>query len=125
MAVNPLFEGIAESPQTFDSNLFEADLEQIPLKPLPKGPDLIKEMTPPPDTSLTGRLGSWMGSLIDIKQFRPSFDITQDTLVERLKISLWPFQTQKVFGSSGYDLYGPVWILLTLIVLTNMLGNAI
>ena len=65
MALNPIFEGIV--PQNNDADLFQEDLESIPLKKPSSSPDLIKEMTPPPDTSLTGRLTSWTASLFDIK----------------------------------------------------------
>ena len=64
---SPLFAGIVEEPKTdFDSNLF-ADLENpemFILKPkqnkdINVGNQLLKEMTPPPDTSFTGRFLNW------------------------------------------------------------------
>ena len=41
---------------------------------------------------------------------------------ERIKKSLWPYGSERIFARESYDLYGPIWIMITLIIMITIIG---
>ena len=49
--------------------------------------------------------------------------MTTDEVLSRLRKALWPFCTKKrLLDDERYDLYGPIWIMVTLIVEMTIVG---
>eukprot|EP00245_Coleochaete_scutata_P010592 TRINITY_DN3754_c0_g1_i1.p1 TRINITY_DN3754_c0_g1~~TRINITY_DN3754_c0_g1_i1.p1 ORF type:complete len:301 (-),score=47.82 TRINITY_DN3754_c0_g1_i1:500-1402(-) len=64
------------------------------------------------------------GSMFSVVYYRPYFDVDTSDVIERIRDSLFPFNTgfhEKT--SANPDMYGPFWIATTLIFLTSTLGN--
>jgi hypothetical protein len=55
--------------------------------------------------------------------FRELFDINTDDVIERLKFALFPFKHGSIFDGKPYDLYGPIWILFTVVFTTSIFGT--
>ena len=54
-----------------------------------------------------------------ISPYRVFFDITTTDVMNRMYKSIWPFDRTPLFLGQREDLYGPIWIYLTL----NVFGN--
>ena len=55
--------------------------------------------------------------------FKELFDISTDDVIQRLKSALFPFKPGSIFKGKQYDLYGPLWIILTLVFTTSIFGT--
>ena len=62
-------------------------------------------------------------SVFSIEYFSEYFDVSTDTVMSRIKFALWPFRTEKIFEAGRFDLYGPVWIFISLITVISMVGT--
>ena len=65
-----------------------------------------------------------LGRFMSVEYFRNSFNINTEDVGERIKFALFPFKTGGLFQNKAYDLYGPLWILLTLVFTTSIFGSA-
>lgn len=62
--------------------------------------------------------------MLSVDYYKSSFDVTTDQVVERVKNTILPFEPGSIFGAEGkYDLYGPLWIVITLNVMISVFGN--
>ena len=59
-----------------------------------------------------------------VEYFRDLFNINTDDVLARLKYSVFPFKAGGLFGEKEYDLYGPIWIVFTLVFTTSIFGSA-
>jgi hypothetical protein len=59
-----------------------------------------------------------------IQHYQAYFDVTTFDVMNRLRKSLWPFcsKTTLFVDEDKVDLYGPIWIMLTLIVEIAVVG---
>jgi len=62
-------------------------------------------------------------SVFSIAYYQPMFDVSTAQVQSRILKSMWPFSSnQRVFMEDKYDLYGPIWIMITLIVFSCVFG---
>lgn len=55
--------------------------------------------------------------------YKGYFNVTTDEVLYRLRKALWPFcAKKKLLEEDRYDLYGPIWIMITLIVEMTIVG---
>jgi len=59
-----------------------------------------------------------------IEHYQPYFNLSTFDLFVRLRKAIWPFCSKShLFSEDDYvDLYGPIWIMLTLIVEIAIVG---
>ena len=59
-----------------------------------------------------------------ISFYAPYFNVSTFQVLDRLRRSLWPFCSKTSFygDCKNIDLYGPIWIMLTLIVEIAIVG---
>lgn len=55
--------------------------------------------------------------------FKEAFNVTTEDVMERVKYAVFPFRIGTVFKEKPYDLYGPLWILLTVVFTTSIFGT--
>ena len=61
---------------------------------------------------------------LKVDYYRKHFEITTDQVLDRVKHAMAPLKQESVFGTEQkYDLYGPIWIVLTLNILISICGN--
>lgn len=61
---------------------------------------------------------------VGVDYYRSSFDVTTDEVLDRLKHACFPLKSDSIFGHQGkYDLYGPIWIMVTLNVAIAIFGS--
>ena len=58
-------------------------------------------------------LENYMSSF-SFELFRKEFDVNTADIISRLKHCIFPFTNKNLFDSKSHDLYGPLWILLTM-----------
>ena len=68
----------------------------------------------------------WCSSLT--KYCRPShyqkyFDVTTDTVWYRILKAIVPFNKTPIFDSPRVDLYGPIWVIVTLIIVIAIVSH--
>lgn len=65
-----------------------------------------------------------MCAILTIEYYQPFFDVDTEDVKDRLKLALIPFKdTFFQISKDSPDLYGPFWILTTLIVMIAANGN--
>jgi hypothetical protein len=59
-----------------------------------------------------------------IAHYSKYFDVSTMDILHRLRKSIWPFCSKSMMFSDGneIDLYGPIWIMITLIVEIAVVG---
>ena len=62
---------------------------------------------------------------LTIDFYRQFFNVTHDDIIIRLKNACFPLYSGSIFDSSSFDLYGPIWILITLTVAITIFGNLV
>ena len=62
-------------------------------------------------------------SVFSIEYYSEYFDVSTETVLSRIKFALWPFRTEKIFETGHFDLYGPVWIYISLVTVISMVGT--
>lgn len=70
----------------------------------------------------TSRMGKIM-QVASIAYFRDLFNVSTQDVVERLKYSVFPFKKTTLFEGKQYDLYGPLWIVFTVVFTTSIFGT--
>lgn len=60
---------------------------------------------------------------ISVDYFKGLFDVNTQDVMDRLRFSIFPFKTGTLFKDKPYDLYGPVWIVLTVVFTTSIFGT--
>lgn len=70
------------------------------------------------------RLISKQPKFYEIAYYGDYFDVTTMDILDRMRKSLWPFCTKSgIFpNDDSIDLYGPIWIMITLIVEIAIVG---
>ena len=58
-----------------------------------------------------------------IETYRSHFEVDTQTVIYRIKKTLWPFDRSKFFENKA-DLYGAIWVPTTLIFLLSVVGSA-
>ena len=59
---------------------------------------------------------------LTVSHYRQYFDVTQDQIKSRILRSLFPFTGQPLFENGKIDLYGPLWIFITLNIAMAIFG---
>ena len=59
---------------------------------------------------------------LTVSRYRQYFDVTQDQIKSRILRSLFPFTGQPLFENGKIDLYGPLWIFITLNIAMAIFG---
>ena len=59
-----------------------------------------------------------------MEYYKYAFDVTTDEIISRVKHACFPAKSESIFGPNGkYDLYGPIWTILTLNIMIFIFGN--
>lgn len=76
----------------------------------------------PSSSSGNGTLLEKFCSCLTISHYKQYFDVTQDQIVSRITRSLFPFSGSPLFENGKVDLYGPLWVFITLNISMAVFG---
>lgn len=99
---------------------FKENLETVKLN---QGADLENAAKPEPQAEETSTVGK-VSRFMSIEYFKNAFNISTEDVLERIKYAVFPFRSGGLFKDKEYDLYGPLWILLTLVFTTSIFSTA-
>ena len=61
---------------------------------------------------------------LSVEYYQKHFEITTDEVIRRVTTAMLPIKPGSIFGiEQKYDLYGPIWIVLTLNIMIGIFGN--
>ncbi|CAI2377759.1 unnamed protein product [Moneuplotes crassus] len=100
---------------------FKENLETVKLN---QNNDLENATKPQPEAEAAPSTLSKVSRFMSVEYFKNAFNINTDDVLERIKYSLFPFRAGGLFKNREYDLYGPLWILLTAVFTTSIFGTA-
>ena len=84
--------------------------------------DLEKASSPQLKGSDEGYLQK-IARYVSMAYFKELFDINTDDVIDRVKYSLLPMRSRNLFQNKPFDLYGPIWIVLTTVFTTSIFGT--
>lgn len=58
----------------------------------------------------------------EIAHYSYLFNVNTKDVLKRLFKAIFPYFNQRIFVNGNYDLYGPIWIMITLIVEIAIVG---
>eukprot|EP01066_Platyproteum_vivax_P008200 Platyproteum_vivax@DN3386_c0_g1_i1.p1 len=88
--------------------------------PMPPAADL--------DLESGGQPGVTVGYPWTIAFYAPFFDVTTESVIQKLLLTVTPWKKESFFLNAAFqqpDMYGPVWIAVTLIFCIGVIGNLI
>lgn len=97
------------------------DLESSDTK---KGGDAETENLVEKDDNEEGKSASRYLQYLSISFLKDWFNVDTNDVLDRLKYAAWPFKKTTLFNNNRYDLYGPLWIVFTVVVTTSIFGAA-
>lgn len=84
--------------------------------------DLEKASSQPkgPEAGYAQRIAYYLS----MEYLKELFNIHTEEVIDRLKYSVFPLRSRNLFQGKQFDLYGPLWIILTTVFTTSIFGTA-
>ena len=81
--------------------------------------DSVQDPESPPKTKgFFEKMWGWF----TLEHYKEYFDVTEEQVISRLTRALFPFSGKQLFENNKEDLYGPLWIFITLNICMAIFG---
>lgn len=106
---------------TLDLDKLYAENEQIQRIKMSKAEDLEGQTKEEPKEQ--SRIQKAM-NMVSVENMRSLFEVNTDDIIFRLKHAVFPFRDRSLFENKSYDLYAPLWILITMTFTVSIFAAA-